>query len=96
MFFGDTLTNDGHWDKSFDYGLANPPFGVEWKKQEAEVNKEHENRGFNGRRPVVLDQLDHQKCIRLGSARRCYCIHQHCKLDNFFNPIEPHYFGNVG
>lgn len=49
MFFGDTLTNDGHWDKFFDYGLANPPFGVGWKKQEAEVNKEHENRGFNGR-----------------------------------------------
>jgi type I restriction enzyme M protein len=49
MFFGDTLTNDGHWDKSFDYGLANPPFGVEWKKQEAEVTKEHETRGFNGR-----------------------------------------------
>jgi type I restriction enzyme M protein len=49
MFFGDTLTNDGHWDKTFDYGLANPPFGVEWKKQQDEVVKEHENRGFNGR-----------------------------------------------
>lgn len=49
MFFGDTLTNDGHWDKTFDYGLANPPFGVEWKKQQDEVTKEHENRGFNGR-----------------------------------------------
>lgn len=49
MFFGDTLTNDGHWDKTFDYGLANPPFGVEWKKQQIEVTKEHENRGFNGR-----------------------------------------------
>lgn len=49
MFFGDTLTNDGHWDKTFDYGLANPPFGVEWKKQQDEVTSEHENRGFNGR-----------------------------------------------
>lgn len=49
MFFGDTLTNDGHWDKTFDYGLANPPFGVEWKKQQDEVTKEHEQRGFNGR-----------------------------------------------
>ena len=49
MFFGDTLTNDGHWDKTFDYGLANPPFGVEWKKQQDDVTKEHENRGFNGR-----------------------------------------------
>jgi type I restriction enzyme M protein len=49
MFFGDTLTNDGHWDKTFDYGLANPPFGVEWKKQQDSVNKEYEQRGFNGR-----------------------------------------------
>jgi type I restriction enzyme M protein len=49
MYFGDTLTNDGHWDKTFDYGLANPPFGVEWKKQQDEVTIEHENRGFNGR-----------------------------------------------
>lgn len=49
MFFGDTLVNDGHWDKTFDYGLANPPFGVEWKKQQDVVTKEHEVRGFNGR-----------------------------------------------
>lgn len=49
MYFGDTLTNDGHWDKTFDYGLANPPFGVEWSKQQDFVLKEHETRGFNGR-----------------------------------------------
>jgi type I restriction enzyme M protein len=49
MILGDTLTNDGHWDKSFDYGLANPPFGVEWKKQQDAVIKEHELRGFDGR-----------------------------------------------
>ena len=49
MFFGDTLTNDGHWDKTFDYGLANPPFGVEWKKQQDLVTREHDERGFNGR-----------------------------------------------
>jgi type I restriction enzyme M protein len=49
MYFGDTLTNDGHWDKTFDYGLANPPFGVEWSKQQEFIFKEYENRGFNGR-----------------------------------------------
>lgn len=49
MVLGDTLTNDGHWDKTFDYGLANPPFGVEWKKQQDAVIKEHELRGFDGR-----------------------------------------------
>jgi type I restriction enzyme M protein len=29
--------------------LSNPPFGVEWKKVEKEVRKEHEAQGFNGR-----------------------------------------------
>ena len=28
----------------FDYMLSNPPFGVEWKKVEKEVRKEHERR----------------------------------------------------
>lgn len=49
LVFDDTLINDGHWDKTFDYGLANPPFGVEWKKQQEAVVREHEQRGFNGR-----------------------------------------------
>ncbi len=29
--------------------LSNPPFGVEWKKVEKEIRKEHENLGFDGR-----------------------------------------------
>lgn len=49
MVHGDTLTDDGHEGKTFDYGLANPPFGVEWKKQQAAVTREHESLGFNGR-----------------------------------------------
>jgi type I restriction enzyme M protein len=49
MVWGDTLTNDGHSDKTFDYCLANPPFGVEWKKQQEFVEKEHKQQGFNGR-----------------------------------------------
>ena len=47
--FGDTLKNDGHPDAKFDYGIANPPFGVEWKKSEKEVKQEHERLGFAGR-----------------------------------------------
>jgi type I restriction enzyme M protein len=49
MVWGDTLTNDGHHGKHFDYCLANPPFGVEWKKQQAFVEREHLDRGFDGR-----------------------------------------------
>jgi type I restriction enzyme M protein len=46
---GNTLSSDGHSHKHFDYMLSNPPFGVEWKKVEKEVNKEHETKGYNGR-----------------------------------------------
>lgn len=47
--FGNTLSEDGHHGRTFDYMLANPPFGVEWKKVEKEVRKEHESQGFAGR-----------------------------------------------
>ncbi len=47
--FGNTLSEDGHAHKKFDYMLSNPPFGVEWKKVEKEVRKEHEQQGYNGR-----------------------------------------------
>jgi type I restriction enzyme M protein len=46
---GNTLSEDGHIHAKFDYMLSNPPFGVEWKKVEKEVRKEHESQGFNGR-----------------------------------------------
>jgi len=47
--FGNTLSDDGHVGKTFDYMLANPPFGVEWKKVEKEVRREHEQMGHAGR-----------------------------------------------
>jgi type I restriction enzyme M protein len=46
---GNTLSDDGHMHKKFDYMLSNPPFGVEWKKVEKEIRKEHEQQGHNGR-----------------------------------------------
>ena len=46
---GNTLSEDGHPHTKFDYMLSNPPFGVEWKKVEKEVRKEHEQHGYNGR-----------------------------------------------
>jgi type I restriction enzyme M protein len=49
IIFGNTLSADGHPNKRFDYMLSNPPFGVEWKKVEKEVRKEHEQRGHDGR-----------------------------------------------
>lgn len=56
---GDTLTEDAFDDKKFDYGLSNPPFGVDWKDQRAFVDEEHAKLGFNGRfgpgTPAVSD-----------------------------------------
>lgn len=46
---GDTLTEDHFDDKKFDYGLSNPPFGVDWKDQREFVDDEHAKLGFNGR-----------------------------------------------
>jgi type I restriction enzyme M protein len=46
---GNTLSDDGHGGRKFDYMLSNPPFGVEWKKVEKEVRKEHEQLGHEGR-----------------------------------------------
>lgn len=46
---GNTFSDDGHPHKKFDYMLSNPPFGVEWKKVEKDIRKEHESQGFNGR-----------------------------------------------
>ena len=46
---GNTLSEDGHPDKTFDYMLSNPPFGVEWKKVEKTIRDEHTHKGFNGR-----------------------------------------------
>ncbi len=46
---GNTLSDDGHPHRKFDYMLSNPPFGVEWKKVEKEIRKEFETQGYNGR-----------------------------------------------
>lgn len=47
--FGDSFTQDGLPDKKFDYLLANPPFGVEWKPQADKIVAEHNEKGFDGR-----------------------------------------------
>ena len=49
IFLGNTLDNDGHKGKQYRYLISNPPFGVQWKKEESKVKDEHEKQGFNGR-----------------------------------------------
>ncbi|MFI6790427.1 N-6 DNA methylase [Nonomuraea sp. NPDC050383] len=40
--FGNSFTDDGHLRERFDYLLANPPFGVEWKKIKTQIEDEAE------------------------------------------------------
>ena len=55
VVLGDTFTKDG-FDRTadgkrwtFDYMLANPPFGVEWKQQQRFIENERDTLGFSGR-----------------------------------------------
>lgn len=46
---GNTLSNDQLYAMQFDYMLSNPPFGVDWKKIEKDVETEQREKGFDGR-----------------------------------------------
>jgi type I restriction enzyme M protein len=55
VILGDTFTKDG-FDRTadgkkwtFDYMLANPPFGVEWKQQQRYIENERDTLGHAGR-----------------------------------------------
>lgn len=56
--FGDIFTEDQFPSETFDYFLSNPPFGVDWKKQQKEIQKEHEKRGFDGRFGAGLPRVN--------------------------------------
>lgn len=45
---GNTLSDDHLYADKFDYMLSNPPFGVDWKKIDTQINKEHA-KGYTGR-----------------------------------------------
>lgn len=49
IVFGNTLTDDGHKNKHYRYLISNPPFGVQWKKEQSYVIREHLTYGFEGR-----------------------------------------------
>jgi type I restriction enzyme M protein len=59
--FGDTFTDDqfttAPYDK-FDYLIANPPFGVDWKKQQREIEREHEKLAYAGRFGAGLPRVN--------------------------------------
>jgi len=56
--FGDSFTDDRFPRHSFDYMLANPPFGVEWKPEADFIKREHEEQGFGGRFGAGLPRIN--------------------------------------
>lgn len=56
--FGDSLTEDKFSDDKFNYFLANPPFGVDWKRQHKEILLEHQDKGYGGRFGAGLPRVN--------------------------------------
>ena len=61
---GDTFTQDAfEYDDqdrkhTFDYMLANPPFGVEWKQQQQHIKREAATMGYEGRFGAGLPRIN--------------------------------------
>jgi len=78
--YGSTLSNDRHSGQTFDYLIANPPYGKDWKRDYDAVHAEHE-RGSAGRfgpgEPRISDgqllfllhMLAHAKTPKDGGSR---------------------------
>ncbi|MDE0368566.1 MAG: class I SAM-dependent DNA methyltransferase [bacterium] len=56
--FGNSFDNDQHPSRRFDYLLANPPFGVEWKMVANHIRGEHKTKGFAGRFGAGLPRIN--------------------------------------
>jgi type I restriction enzyme M protein len=52
---GNTLTEDPFPGQRFDYLLANPPFGVDWKAEKKQIDSWPNFRGYNGKLPRIND-----------------------------------------
>ena len=74
---GNSFSEDGHAGKKFDYMLSNPPFGVEWKKVQKEIEDEHQTRGFAGRFGPGLP--------RINDGSPLFLMHMISKM----KPVEP-------
>ncbi|MHB8708658.1 MAG: type I restriction-modification system subunit M [Desulfuromonadales bacterium] len=56
--YGDSLIDDQYKGERFDYLIANPPFGVDWKKQQKEIAREFDKLGFSGRFGAGLPRVN--------------------------------------
>jgi len=56
--FGSTLSNDRHEAKYFDYLIANPPYGKDWKRDEDAVRAEHERGSWDTKSTSIATSTD--------------------------------------
>ena len=52
---GNTLTEDKFPHKTFDFGVANPPYGVSWKEEQKTIENDQTGRFGHGGYPSVSD-----------------------------------------
>lgn len=57
VHLGDTLANDQMPGETYGFQISNPPYGVDWKKSKAAVEKEHDALGFAGRFGAGLPRI---------------------------------------
>lgn len=55
VVLGNTLIDDPFPDHRFDYLLANPPFGVDWKAEKKIIDRWPNFRGYSGKLPRIND-----------------------------------------
>ena len=78
--FGSTLSNDRHPGQTFDYLIANPPYGKDWKRDQETVEAEHQRgaagrfgpglpRISDGQILFLLHMLAHARPLDQGGAR---------------------------
>ena len=75
--FGDSLTEDRFDGETFDYFITNPPFGVDWRKQQGEIKREHQSKGYAGRFGAGLPRVNDGALLFL-----LHMIHK-------FEPVRP-------
>ena len=80
VLFGSTLSKDRHASDNFDYLIANPPYGKDWKRDQDAVRGEHDRgaagrfgpglpRISDGQLLFLLHMLAHQKDPAQGGSR---------------------------
>jgi type I restriction enzyme M protein len=58
LIFGNSFSEDGHEKRRFRHMLSNPPFGVDWRKVEYIIKREHETKGEDGRFGAGLPRIN--------------------------------------